>query len=78
MRACGLRARVAGCADSFSIMLFMVNMLFVVMLMLDCLVCVYGVRVEDRSEYLTCIANPSGCTDLYAARPPLRAACVIS
>jgi hypothetical protein len=60
---------VAGSADSFSIMLFVVNMLFVVMLVLDCLVCVYGVRIEDRSEYLTCIANPAGCTWLYAARP---------
>jgi hypothetical protein len=58
-------------------MVFM-RAMFVVMLMLDCLVCVYGVRVEDRSEYLTCIANPAGCTRLYAARPPLRAACVIS
>ena len=55
-------------------MLFM-RAMFVVMLVLDCLVCVYGVRVEDRSEYLTCIANPSGCTRLYAARPPHRAAC---
>jgi hypothetical protein len=32
-------------------MVFM-RAMFVVMLMLDCLVCVYGVRVEDRSEYL--------------------------
>jgi hypothetical protein len=55
-------------------MLFVVNM-FVVMLVLDCLVCVYGVRIEDRSEYLTCIANPAGCTELYAARPSPRAAC---
>jgi hypothetical protein len=38
--------------------------------MLDCLLCVYGVRVEDRSEYRTCIANPAGCTYLYAAHPP--------
>ena len=60
---------MAGSADSFSIMLFVVNMLFVVMLVLDCLVCVYGVRIEDRSEYLTCIANPAGCVQLYAARP---------
>ena len=75
MRSCGLRARVAGSADSFSIMLFVVNMLFVVMLVLDCLVCVYGVRIEDRSEYRTCIANPAGCTILYAARPSPRAAC---
>ena len=51
-------------------MLFVVTMLFVVMLVLDCLVCVYGERIEDRSEYLTCIANPAGCTYLYAARPP--------
>ena len=50
-------------------MLFMRAML-VVMLMLDCLLCVYGVRLEDRSEYRTCIANPAGCTELYAARPP--------
>ena len=62
-------ARVAGSADSFSIMLFVVNMLFVVMLVLDCLVCVYGVRIEDHSRYLNCIANPAGCTWLYAARP---------
>ena len=55
-------------------MLFM-RAMFVVMLMLDCLMCVYGVRVEDTSEYLTCIANPAGCTYLYAARPPPRAAC---
>jgi hypothetical protein len=55
-------------------MLFVMNMLFV-MLVLDCLVCVYGVRLEDRSEYQTCIANPAGCTYLYAARPPHRAAC---
>jgi hypothetical protein len=41
-----------------------VNMLFVVLLMLDCLVCVYGVRLEDHSTYLTCIANPAGCTEL--------------
>jgi hypothetical protein len=60
---------VAGSADSFSIMMFMVNM-FVVMLVLDCLVRVYGVRIEDRSEYQTCIANPAGCTRLYAAHPP--------
>jgi hypothetical protein len=26
-------------------------------------------RLEDRSEYQTCIANPAGCTELYAARP---------
>jgi hypothetical protein len=28
--------------------------------------------LEDRSEYLTCIANPAGCIELYAARPPPR------
>ena len=56
----------AGC---LSTMLFMVNMLFM-MLVLDCLVGVYGVRVEDRSEYQNCIADPSTCTSLYAARPP--------
>ena len=50
-------------------MLFM-RAMFVVMLMLDCLLCVYGVRLEDRSEYLNCVANPAGCTTLYAARPP--------
>jgi hypothetical protein len=56
-------------------MVFMVNM-FVVMLVLDCLVCVYGVRVEDHSRYQTCINNPAGCTSMYAARPsPPRAAC---
>ena len=55
-------------------MVFMRAML-VVMLMLDCLLCVYGARMEDRSEYRTCIANPAGCTYLYAARPPPRAAC---
>ena len=55
-------------------MLFM-RAMFMVMLMLDCLLCVYGVRVEDRSEYLNCIANPAGCTGLYAARPSPRAAC---
>ena len=61
---------MAGSADSFSIMLFVVTMLFVVMLVLDCLVCVYGVRIEDYSSYLTCIANPAGCTGTwYAARP---------
>ena len=27
-------------------------------------------RVEDQIAYLTCIANPAGCTYLYAARPP--------
>jgi hypothetical protein len=45
-------------------------MLFMVMLLLDCLVRVYGVRVEDKSEYQTCIANTAGCAYLYAARPP--------
>jgi hypothetical protein len=25
--------------------------------------------IEDRSRYQTCIANPAGCTSLYAARP---------
>jgi hypothetical protein len=44
-------------------MVFMRAML-VVMLMLDCLLCVFGVRLEDDSEYLTCIANPAGCTQL--------------
>jgi hypothetical protein len=44
--------------------------MFVVMLVLDCLLCVYGVRLEDRSEYQACIANPAGCGRLYAARPP--------
>jgi hypothetical protein len=58
----------AGC---LSTMLFMVNMLFM-MLVLDCLVGVYGVRIEDRSEYQNCIADPSTCTSLYAARPPPR------
>ena len=66
---------MAGSADSFSIMLFMVNLMLVVMLVLDCLVCVYGVRIEDYSSYLTCIANPAGCIMLYAARPSPRAAC---
>ena len=27
-------------------------------------------RLEDQIAYLTCIRNPSGCTFLYAARPP--------
>jgi hypothetical protein len=59
---------VAGSADSFSIMLFVMNMLFV-MLVLDCLVCVHGGLMEDHSSYQTCIANrpaaivghPTGC-----------------
>jgi hypothetical protein len=59
-------------------MMFVMNMLFVVMLVLDCLVCVYGVRLEDHSTYLTCIANPAGCGRLYAARPFPRAACANS
>jgi hypothetical protein len=47
-----------------------------VTLMLDCLLCVYGVRVEDTGYYLNCIANPAGCTGLYAARPfPLGNVC---
>ena len=50
--------------------MLLMRAMFVVMLMLDCLVCVYGVRVEDRSEYRACIANPAGCTSLYVARPP--------
>jgi hypothetical protein len=58
--------------------MLLMRAMFVVILMLDCLMCVYGVRVEDRSEYLTCIANPAGCTYLYAARPPPRAACANS
>ena len=56
-------------------MLFVQAMLLV-MLMLHCLVCVFGGRLEDHSEYLTCIANPAGCTGLYAARPfPLGNVC---
>jgi hypothetical protein len=55
-------------------MLF-VRTMFVVMLMLDCLMCVYGVRLEDHSEYQNCIANPAGCTELYAARPPPGSVC---
>ena len=56
-------------------MLFVQAMLLV-MLMLHCLVCVFGVRLEDRSEYLTCIANAADCTTLYAARPfPLGSVC---
>jgi hypothetical protein len=35
-------------------------------------------RLEDQIEYLNCIANPAGCTGLYAARPPHRAACANS
>ena len=62
---------MAGSADSFSIMLFVVNMLFVVMLVLDCLVCVYGVRIEDRSEYQACLATPSTCTRLCVSLPSL-------
>ena len=76
---CGLiAARVAVNAASFPTMMFVMNMLFVVMLVLDCLVCVYGVRIEDHSSYRTCIANPAGCRFLYAARPPHRAACASS
>jgi hypothetical protein len=52
--------------------------MFVVILVLDCLMCVYGVRVEDHWAYQSCIANPAGCTRLYAARPPHRAACASS
>jgi hypothetical protein len=55
---------------SIPVTMVFLRTMFVVMLMLDCLVCVYGERLEDRSEYLNCIANPAGCTDLYAARPP--------
>jgi hypothetical protein len=29
-------------------------------------------RLEDQIAYLTCIANPAGCTRLYAAHPPPR------
>ena len=60
-------------------MLFMMNMLFVVLLMLDCLVRVNGGRLEDDSGYLACVANPSssGCDYLYAARPSPRQACAI-
>jgi hypothetical protein len=29
-----------------------------------------GNRVEDNTSYQTCIASPSTCTRLYAARPP--------
>jgi hypothetical protein len=70
----GLRAaRAVGNAASFSNMFFVVNMLFVMMLVLDCLVCVHGVRMEAHSRYQDCIAN--SCTNLYAARPPPRATC---
>ena len=58
--------------------MFVVNMLFVMMLLLDCLVRVYGVRVEDTTgtwSYGACIANPAGCTLLYAARPPSDSVC---
>ena len=54
---------------SIPVTMVFLRTMFVVMLMLDCLVCVYGERLEDRSEYLNCIANPAGCTELYAARP---------
>jgi hypothetical protein len=86
-RSCvGLRAaRVAGNAASFSNMFFVVNMLFVMMLLLDCLVRVYGVRLEDTTygptssrrwwSYGACIANPADCTYVYAARPSPRATC---
>jgi hypothetical protein len=61
-------------------MLFMVNLMLVVMLVLDCLMSVYGVcygvcRMEHRSEYQACLNNPAVCTSMYAARPPPRAAC---
>jgi hypothetical protein len=32
-------------------------------------------RLEDQIAYLTCIRNPAGCTDLYAARPPPGSVC---
>jgi hypothetical protein len=60
-------------------MFFVVNMLFVVLLMLDCLVRVYGVRLEDYDnpfswDFKTCLnGHPqlpnSDCTSMYAARP---------
>ena len=52
-------------------MLFVQAMLLV-MLMLHCLVCVFGVRLEDTSKFRNCIADPSnwGCTIMYVAPPP--------
>ena len=69
---CGLRAaRVAGSAEmllSIPVTMVFLRTMFVVMLVLDCLVCVYGERLEDTSDYQTCIANPAGCT--YLCVPP--------
>ena len=31
-----------------------------------------GKNFYEQIEYQTCIANPSGCTELYAARPRQR------
>jgi hypothetical protein len=55
-------------------MLFM-RAMFVVMLVLDCLVCVYGVALEDHSTYQTCIANPATCTDPSQGPPRWYASC---
>ena len=76
MRSCGL-SRWRGSADSFSIMLFVVTMLFVVMLVLDCLVCVYGVRLEESTQYGACIANPANACSMCVppSSCPPRAAC---
>jgi hypothetical protein len=66
-------------ADSFSNMLFVVNMLLVVMLVLDCLVCVYGVRLEDTTggySYQACIANPAYCGIMCVPPSPCPPACV--
>jgi hypothetical protein len=60
---------------SIQVTMMLLRTMFVVMLVLDCLLCVYGVRVEDRSNYRNCIANPAGCTFLYAARPPPGGVC---
>jgi hypothetical protein len=55
--------------------LLFVRTMFVVMLMLDCLMCVIGVRLEESPDYLDCIANLYSCTRLYAARPSPSGVC---
>jgi hypothetical protein len=45
-------------------MLFMVNM-SVMMLVLDCLLCVSGVRVQDTSLFRNCLATVADCYDMF-------------
>jgi hypothetical protein len=52
-------------------MLFMVNLVLVILLLSGSLMRVSGTRIEDQIAYLSCIANPSGCDTLCAARPSL-------